>query len=291
MKFLYFPLVLLSHRASAADRKVPPRTPNDRIKTLQRFLGDWIDDNIGETRAGRASNFANRKFFGEGDPDASKLILAYTAVNPDFGVPKCSYYNPANLNHGGPRLSYEPAFSERKKQSTSRRRIRREMSDDELETFLASQMDLVGRLPGSGHEHSSLGRRLDEQNVAVIRSRVDFFDMYELALEMGRSLNAFERLSANPDQAWKQLRTGYLKWVARYTADCPKERNEGAHSTTLMEYFEKLRMLKDCLNGKVPTATTAQTRVQFVFGEGTPYRQLYKEKLSVDVEAISCSAV
>lgn len=27
---------------------------------------------------------------------------------------KCSYFNPLNLNHGGPRLSYEPSFSDRK---------------------------------------------------------------------------------------------------------------------------------------------------------------------------------
>jgi len=117
--------------------------------------------------------------------------------------------------------------------------------------------------------------------------------MYELAIQMSRSMNAFKRLSDNPDRAWIQIRTGYLKWVARYTADCPKERLEGGHSTVLMEYFEKLRMLKDCLNGVelLPAGTnvTANADVRFVFGEGTIYRQLYKEKLSVKVETIDCA--
>ena len=79
--------------------------------------------------------------------------------------------------------------------------------------------------------------------------------------------------SADPERAWRQLRTGYLKWVARYTADCPKERTEGAHSNILIEYFEKLKMLRNCIDFKlVPKSTKVHAKVQFIYGDGTNYR-------------------
>ena len=130
----------------------------------------------------------DRKFFGDGDPAQSKLLLAFTAVDSKYGVPKCSYYNPTNLNHGGPRMENEPSYTDRKHLLSARRRVRRQMDDDDLEVFLNEQMGLVERLPEVGHELNSLGRRLDEKNTAIIRSRLDFFDMYELAHEMDRSM-------------------------------------------------------------------------------------------------------
>ena len=132
---------------------------------------------------------AERKFFGEGDPEQSTLLLAYTAVDPNYGMPKCSYYNPKNLNHGGPRLSNEPLHTDRKQMHLSRHRLRRTVvSDDELETELATQESLVRRLPEDGGPGAQdLGRRLYE-SAGVIRGRVDFFDILELAYEMGRSM-------------------------------------------------------------------------------------------------------
>ena len=83
------------------------------------------------------------------------------------------------------------------------------------------------------------------------------------------------RKSSDPERAWRQLRTGFLKWVARYTADCPKERIEGAHSKILIEYFEKLKMLRNCLEFKiVPKNAKVHAKVQFVYGDGTNYRFL-----------------
>ena len=46
------------------------------------------------------------------------------------------------------------------------------------------------------------------------------------------------------------LKTGYLKWIARYIADCPKERNEGHFSKKLISFFEKFRQLRSCVRGQ-----------------------------------------
>lgn len=85
-------------------------------------------------------------------------------------------------------MENEPSYTDRKHLLSARRRVRRQMDDDDLEVFLNEQMGLVERLPEVGHELNSLGRRLDEKNTAIIRSRLDFFDMYELAHEMDRSM-------------------------------------------------------------------------------------------------------
>ena len=45
-------------------------------------------------------------------------------------------------------------------------------------------------------------------------------------------------------------KTGYLKWIARYIADCPKERNEGHFSKKLITFFEKFRQLRSCVRGQ-----------------------------------------
>jgi len=291
MKSLYLLVSCLIEIEGMIERKVPPRTPDERLRTLQKFLGNWIEANISDKRPARGEHFAERKFFGEGDPDQSTLLSAYTAVDPTYGMPKCSYYNPNNLNHGGPRLSNEPAHTDRKQMKISRHRLRRTaVSDDELETELATQESLVRRLPEDGGPGAQdLGRRLYE-SAGVIRGRGDFFDILELAYEMGRSMTAFERLSRNPDVAWQQLRTGYLKWIARYTADCPREREHQGHSLVIIEYFEKLKMLRDCLAFNiVPMGREVKARVQFIYGENTPYRAAYKTIHSLYVPPINCN--
>jgi len=54
--------------------------------------------------------------------------------------------------------------------------------------------------------------------------------MYDMALELDRSMAALRNLSPDIKTSWKQIRMGFLKWIARYTADCPKERERQEHT-------------------------------------------------------------
>ena len=52
-----------------ANRRVPPRTPEDRLNTLNRFLRKWADQEIGDLRPGRALGLMESEFFGRGKWD------------------------------------------------------------------------------------------------------------------------------------------------------------------------------------------------------------------------------
>ena len=52
-----------------ANRRVPPRTPEDRLNTLNRFLRKWADQEIGDLRPGRALGLMDSAFFGRGESD------------------------------------------------------------------------------------------------------------------------------------------------------------------------------------------------------------------------------
>ena len=72
-------------------------------------------------------------------------------------------------------------------------RIRRNTNAEDIESFLQEQSKIIERLPVSGHS-DILGRRVSEPMEDIIRARIDFFDIYELALESDREMKNFERL-------------------------------------------------------------------------------------------------
>ena len=82
----------IAHGQVDDERKVPPRTPPQRLNTLQRFAHQWIDAQIGIeiNRPGRAYNMklrgVNRLF--------DKMMVAYEKP--------CHYFNPLTKPHGGP---------------------------------------------------------------------------------------------------------------------------------------------------------------------------------------------
>ena len=81
-----------------SERKVPPRTPPQRLETLQRFFKEYIDNNVKPNRPERAENqkeAVNRIY----DP----LEEIYHALKPDgSGLRRCSFFDPTVPN-GGPR--------------------------------------------------------------------------------------------------------------------------------------------------------------------------------------------
>ena len=97
MKF-FNTLAIVSGLAAADNKKVPPRTPPQRLETLSRFFVEYIETNVKPNRPERAANqveAVNRIH----DP----LNEIFHAVKPDgSGLRRCSFFDP-NVPNGGPR--------------------------------------------------------------------------------------------------------------------------------------------------------------------------------------------
>ena len=94
-------LVLFATAAQANERKVPPRTPAQRLNTLERFMKEWVQMQIaGEiNRPSRAA-----KMIAQG---VERLETRMT----EAAAKDCFYFNP-DLTHGGPAPKRKLFFSE-----------------------------------------------------------------------------------------------------------------------------------------------------------------------------------
>ena len=98
MKF-FSTVAIVSGLAAADNKKVPPRTPPQRLETLSRFFVEYIESHVKPNRPERAANQV-RAVERINDP----LLSIFLAVNPKTGIRRCSFFDP-NVPNGGPRPS------------------------------------------------------------------------------------------------------------------------------------------------------------------------------------------
>lgn len=194
MKFTSTTLLLsLAAGQSDTDRKVPPRTPLQRLNTLQRFAGDWIDSQIkvGINRPQRATNMK--------DQGIARLNSAMTGAF----AKECAFFDP-NVPNGGP----NPDSGRKRRAAFAKKelsRIAREVADNDS---------------------------------------IDVFDLMEADYQRGVEESP-RALSSDPNLAWKQIGTGFRKWILRYISDCYGQVTYGYQTNRLekihgnvMEAFE-----------------------------------------------------
>jgi len=111
MKLL--PAVFISFVADAKEKKVPPRHPTQRLKTLRRFAKEWLNDNFKDddySKAQTASGLRNIERFSKRiDARYNQLRwLALLGTDDEIAHPKdadkdikaCFFYDPTT-QHGG----------------------------------------------------------------------------------------------------------------------------------------------------------------------------------------------
>lgn len=167
--------------AADSERKVPPRTPAQRLNTLKRFAGEWVNAQIGITinRPSRAENMVNNGI----ERLESKMTEA--------AAKECFFFDPT-VEHGGPRP-----------QTTRKRRaawIERELS--------------------------RIQREVDAND------DLDVFDRFEEDMMRGIG-DAQVRLSDDVDLAWRQIGTGFRKWILRYISECNGQATYAYHTNRL----------------------------------------------------------
>ena len=91
-------IALVSGLVAANNKKVPPRTPNQRLGTLSRMYQDYVDSYIAERRPGRAEAQKERiKMMSDA------MLDTYHELKLDgSGLRRCSFFDPTVPN-GGPR--------------------------------------------------------------------------------------------------------------------------------------------------------------------------------------------
>lgn len=197
--------------AAANDRKVPPRTPAQRLNTLHRFMREWVQTEIAGTinRPSRAANMI------------ANGVARIEAKMTEAAAKECFFFDPS-LPHGG------PAPKDRKRRSS----------------------DWVGA------ELSRIQRDVDDNDA------LDFFDQYfakqakEAQGERGlgasgdvevpsMDIQFQERLSQEPNLAWKQIGTGFRKWILRYISECYGQREYSYHTNRLQKIHNRIKTAYD----------------------------------------------
>lgn len=180
MKIFQNVLVALA-MAQDDERKVPPRTPAQRLNTLKRFAGEWVNLQIGVTinRPNRAQRMV--------DIGIERLENKMTEASSK----DCFYFDPTVPN-GGPNPN------------NSRKRRGADWVEREL---------------------SRIQREVDAND------DLDIFDRFEE--DMMRGVETQIRLSDNIDLAWKQIGTGFRKWILRYISECNGQKTYGHHTNRL----------------------------------------------------------
>lgn len=108
--------VVLVALASASDKKVPPRTPKQRLNRLQIFSKEWLNDNL--------PNLPSKEnWIAKFEVNAERMLDAYARDN-------CGFFDPS-LPYGGPDANPELRESGRPRRPTNRKR----RSDDESDGF------------------------------------------------------------------------------------------------------------------------------------------------------------
>ena len=91
-------IALVSGLVAADNKKVPPRTPTQRLNTLSRFYKEYVDTFIKQSRPARA-NFHKERI----DSMTTAMMATFIKRKPDgSGLRSCSFFDP-NVPNGGPR--------------------------------------------------------------------------------------------------------------------------------------------------------------------------------------------
>lgn len=80
--------IILATVANGQEKKVPPRHPAQRLKRLQQFSEEWMNDNL--------------PFLPSHDAWVAKFKTNAARMTKAFERPTCGYYDPENMPHGGP---------------------------------------------------------------------------------------------------------------------------------------------------------------------------------------------
>ena len=187
-------IAIVSGLVAADNKKVPPRTPDQRLNTLTRFYKSFVSTRISQFRPSRGDNHKERI---ERMSDA--MMAAYFKMRPDgSGLRSCSFFDP-NVPNGGPRPN------DNADDDTIGRKRRDTDAEDPFDVYEQNLQD--------GERSSSV--RLSNDPAMALRQ-----------VFITKSYKIFNSILF-------KIRTGFQKWIYRYISECSGHRENGNHSQRL----------------------------------------------------------
>jgi len=217
MKLLSPFLFSLVSSQSPGVRKVPPRTPPQRLDTLCRFSEEYLNNRVAMNESPMDLNRPSRAAVMSESIErlCSNMLAAFEKQRPDgSGLRRCSFFDPNVKPHGGPRPEED--------------RNRRNQWIDKWMDELDQGNWLVG--------YNGDDRRRRETSEFV-----DPFDEYEM--DWQRGVDTQIRLSNDLNIAWKQIAVAYRKWVVRYLSECSGQQEHQYHTRRLVKIARNLNDL------------------------------------------------
>lgn len=199
-------------KSSNDERKIPPRTPTERITWLNKRLIEWIDVNISGMREGRAENMS----------DNVKQRIT-DKIEAAFEIRKCAKWDKTWPNGGpdpeGPLGNVQ--WKDYRKQLIAK-----------FEARVAAK-----NASSRKRRDANIRARRDAERLAFIDvDEVD--DYFNNPAQDGERSVAIERvLSDDPNRRLDQILVSYMKWAFRYMGDCPNDA-AGTHAAKMYEFVE-----------------------------------------------------
>lgn len=218
----------LSVALVAANKKVPPRTPEQRLGTLSDFFVKFTDEVVtpvaGAKYAGRLNGRMQRMTDG--------MLAAYNR-------PNCGYFD-ASSKHGGP----DPNPGVR---PDGKPRNRRSMDEDNAEIVQqrcdeVNWDDMTDELQGECCDPEaalvfSAGGDCDDGKCDLHCARIN--GSRSKGKGKGKKTH-WERLSNDPQTKWKQIMTGCRKWAERYIGNCGGQRKNKLITNRTKKVYTKV---------------------------------------------------
>lgn len=204
------------------ERRVPPRTPPQRLETLCRFSRDYMNNRVAAAGEIMGKDLLNRPERAQNMIDSidnlcERLEDTYDARRLKIpSLRRCSYFDPLVLPNGGPR-----PVEQRK-----RRYGWIESTMQELE---------------KGNWMVSIDHGEDRHRRSDGEDFVDPFDEFDKESQRGVSTQI--RLSNDLDMAFKQIATAFRKWAVRYIAECWGQAEHQYHTKRLVKIATNLNEL------------------------------------------------
>lgn len=200
---------------SAADKKVPPRDPEQRLSTLGRFFDQFTSDIV--------AGIAGDGYAGRLNGRMQGMIASMGAA---YARPNCGYFDETS-KHGGP----DPNPGQRPDGKPRNRRY----APEDLEEVLHAACDL-----GWESLNPTVQGECCEDDADFYVTNKARCDARPRAGKGKPKKDPYERLSEDPALKWKQITTGCRKWAERYIGNCAGQRKNNLIKNRTKRVYTKV---------------------------------------------------
>jgi len=206
--------------AIAADgtKKVPPRSPTDRLKTLTTFFVNYADEVMTPMKLAKPSLRVNPEKF------KARMINLTGRMERAYNRDTCGFFDPST-QHGGPDPNPE-------NRENGKPRNRRDTDTDEENAVVEFESLVGSEVVIAACATAVWDTATDGILDTCCKLKTDFYTDNENSCIMrpkagkgskGKKTH-WERLSNDPKLKFKQMMTGTRKWADRYIGNCSGQR-------------------------------------------------------------------